>query len=395
MFKRTLIALAAVALVCGGAVAVAYAATGSNNRASCTANPDVVDKGKSQQITIVCTVPKQAAGTVTSTATATQTVTQTATATATASAPGGPGAPTQSASAPPSSTATATASAPTSPATTPTTTAPTTPPPSTPPPSAPGNWPGASNTGVPAGTSLSAYTGPSNITTPNTVITGKNIGCIQVSAPGVVIRNSKLSCRTASPYVVTVDDGDITGTPLLLQDVEIDCQNTAGTAVGEATVTVQRANIHGCENGVDANQSITIEDSYIHDLYNSAASHTDGIQLATGHWTGSSYAPGALNVTISHNTIYGVGVDGSLGTSAIIQNSPGSKNILIEDNLLAGGAFTLYCPSDGGGHSTVIGNHFSSKFSSKYGAYGPSDGCSDETLSGNVDDDTGNPLRLS
>src|SRR5689334_24904275 len=43
MFKRTLIALAAVALVCGGAVAVASAATGSNNRASPTANPEARD----------------------------------------------------------------------------------------------------------------------------------------------------------------------------------------------------------------------------------------------------------------------------------------------------------------------------------------------------------------
>jgi len=261
--------------------------------------------------------------------------------------------------------------------------------------SGPAGFPDASNTGVPTGTNLTTYTGPSNITTAGTVITGKNIGCIQVSAPGVVIRNSHLSCHNATPYVVTVDDGDISSTPLLLQDVEIDCQNTSGTAVGEAMVTVQRADIHGCENGFDANQAITVEDSYIHDLYNTSASHTDGIQLGGGHWNGSAFVCCGLNVTIRHNTIYGVGADGSLGTSAIISNPKGDKNILIQDNLLAGGAYTLYCDYQGTATNyQVIGNHFSRQFSSKVGAYGPSEGCGDETQSGNIYQESGAPLRL-
>ena len=46
----------------------------------------------------------------------------------------------------------------------------------------------------PAGTTLTAYTGPSTVTTPNTVIDGKTIGCITVSATGVVIRNSRIAC---------------------------------------------------------------------------------------------------------------------------------------------------------------------------------------------------------
>ena len=43
-------------------------------------------------------------------------------------------------------------------------------------------------------------------------------------------------------------------------------------------------NIHGCENGLDIDQNITVEDSYIHDLYNGAEAHTDGIQFASGHF---------------------------------------------------------------------------------------------------------------
>ena len=67
MSKRTLIPLAAVALVCAGTVAVAHAATthGSTTRATCTARPNVTDVGTSQQITVVCTVPKPPGETVT------------------------------------------------------------------------------------------------------------------------------------------------------------------------------------------------------------------------------------------------------------------------------------------------------------------------------------------
>jgi hypothetical protein len=219
------------------------------------------------------------------------------------------------------------------------------------------------------------------------------MGCIRVRAPGVVIRKSKISC---SGSAVLNYDGDYTGTRLLLEDVEIDCKNGPGTAFGEALVTVVRANIHGCENGFDMNQSITVQDSYIHDLYEGGDSHTDGIQLASGHWTGSGYAPGALNIIIRHNTIYGVGADGSLGTSAIISNPTGDRNILIEENLLAGGAYTLYCDYEGKATNyQVLNNHFSRKFSNKVGAFGPATGCSNETQSGNVYHETGAALRLN
>ena len=87
-----------------------------------------------------------------------------------------------------------------------------------------------------------------------------------------------------------------------------------------------------------------MEDSYIHDLYNSAEAHSDGIQFATGHLLDGQIVPGVVNVTIRHNTIYGMGSDGSFATSAIIDHSAAvNTNVLIENNLLAGGAYALYC----------------------------------------------------
>jgi hypothetical protein len=248
---------------------------------------------------------------------------------------------------------------------------------------------------VPAGTALTAYTGPSTISTANTVISNKTMGCIRVTAPGVVIKNSRISCANPGPDVVLSGDGDYSGTPLLVEDSEIDCKNGPGTGVGDTNVTVRRVNIHGCENGLDIDANVTVQDSYIHDLYNTSSSHSDGMQFASHYGPGGSVVEGVINVTVDHNTIYGMGYDGSFGTSAIISHRSGDTNVLIQDNLLAGGAFTLYCEQDAKGTNyRVIDNHFSRKFGPNVGAYGPSDGCSDETQSGNVYHETGQPVTL-
>jgi hypothetical protein len=267
-------------------------------------------------------------------------------------------------------------------------------------------FPGADTTGVPSGTVLTPYTGPSTITTPdgpvstittpNTVIDGKTMGCVVVQAPGVVIRNSKISCTGF--YAILNTDEAYTGTPLLLEDSEIDCQNTRHTAISDTNFIARRLNVHGCENGFNLNQNVVIEDSYIHDLYNDEIAHTDGIQFGIGHFVDGQIVPGVLNITIRHNTIYSMGVDGSFGTSAIISNrTPNNDhNVLIENNLMAGGAYTLYCDQDGatGVNYRVVNNHFSRRFSPKVGFWGPSADCADETQSGNVIHETGQPLKL-
>jgi hypothetical protein len=254
-------------------------------------------------------------------------------------------------------------------------------------------FPGADTTGVPPSTVLMPYSGPLTITTPNTVIDGKTIGCIVVDAPGVVIRNSKISCTDF--YAVLNTDGAYTGAPLLLEDSEVDCQNTRRTAISDTNFVARRLNIHGCENAFNLNQNVVIEDSYIHDLYNDEIAHTDGIQFGIGHFVDGQIVPGVLNITIRHNTIYSMGVDGSFGTSAIITNRGGDTNVLIENNLMAGGAYTLYCEQNSTGvNFRVIDNHFSRKFSPKIGFFGPSTDCGDETQSGNVIHQTGEPLQL-
>jgi hypothetical protein len=259
----------------------------------------------------------------------------------------------------------------------------------TPTPTPTGSFPDASNTGVPIGTTLTAYTGPASITTPGTVIDGKTItGEIDIDAPDVTIRDSKIN------GVVRVWDD--TTNSLLLEDTEIDCGG-GNTAIGEANYTVRRANIHGCENGFDMNQNIDVEDSYIHGL--AIVGHDDGIQFAYGHFENGHEVDGVRNLRIVHNTIFGhddslSSADGSFGTSAIIGNTARADDVLVQGNLMAGGAYTIYCLAGPSTNYRVLDNHFSTRYTPSVGFYGPSAECFDDTQSGNVIDETGQPIHL-
>jgi hypothetical protein len=242
------------------------------------------------------------------------------------------------------------------------------------------SYPTAACTGVPPGTSLTVVTGDITVTTADTVIEGKDIrGCVIARAPGLVIRRTKITGCVYS------HDG-YTGAGVLIEDSDIGCNDARGsTAVGDTNVTVRRSNIHNCENGFDVDGNLTIEDSYIHDLlpYDPLTDpHTDGLQITpVGH-----------DITIRHNTILVPG-----GTSAVIAPRVTDgvvSNVLIRDNLVAGGSYTLYCQQNGRGNDfRVIGNHFSTMYSAKVGEYGPWTDCEDETeVTGNVYHETGLPV---
>lgn len=250
--------------------------------------------------------------------------------------------------------------APTTPAPTlvPTTPAPTTvgPPPPPPPTTAPPTgWPSASNTGVPAGTTLRATTGRTIITS----ISGEDVaGCITIGADNVTIRNSRIRCAT-EPVNARGRSG------VLVEDVEVDCGGNPGTGL-VGNLTARRVNAHGCENGASLDGKDLIEDSYIHDLYETSnpLGHTDGIQI----WSGAD------DIVIRHNWIENKTPN---ATSAIIGDDTGMDRITIDGNRLIGGGYVLRCPQ--GGVGNVITNNTISG-----GGYGPWVYCEDEAVvSGN------------
>ncbi|HSX00834.1 MAG TPA: hypothetical protein VLF67_01215, partial [Candidatus Saccharimonas sp.] len=295
------------------------------------------------------------------------------------------------------------------------------------------NYPNASCTGVPAGVALksvpgSATSGPGwawdsadqlvNVTADNAVISGLDVtGGFYVTGTGVTIKNSKAySILTAGNARYCHVDEDsylktLTGCTngfanaasdprLTIQDVEIDCHGApghTGTAIGDRNMNIYRVNIHGCENGFDVDSYVIIQDSYIHDLYNSIVGdpHTDGLQSGVGSY-----------LTITHNLFYGFDTgcvypnDGSCnGTSAInIGGQPDhatSSNTTVSYNLVAGGAYTLYCPFLAPTNFHVTGNHFSTIYSSHVGEYGPTSDCANgEINSGNVYHQSGLPVTM-
>jgi Domain of unknown function (DUF4082) len=170
------------------------------------------------------------------------------------------------------------------------------PPPSSSPTPAPINppltgFPNASNTGVPTGTALSAYTGQCTITTANTVIDAKNVSCgLQIRAPGVKITRSKVGG-------VTVPIGS--GGSVTITDSEI-IASANSTAVGDVNFNVERSNIWGGNRGVYCYDNCTVRDSFIHGTRYTGDAHASGMRAGQ-------------RTTYEHNTIWCDAQDNSQG----------------------------------------------------------------------------------
>ena len=246
------------------------------------------------------------------------------------------------------------------------------------------NYPDASNTG-PTG-SLRESTGNITVSTPGAVIENRKInGCVSVNARDVTIRNSEIHCDGSS----AVWSGS---TGLLVEDTEIECgHHPRQTGLTPQNFTVRRSELFGCENIIWAEQNVVIEDNYIHDpipccTWPRPIPHTDSIQIPAG----------ASNIRIEHNRVYGGYLNqGDFGNAAIMTSTSGTSttNMIVDNNLLAGGGYTLYCPGADGGF-TWTNNRFSRILVSKVGGFGPVyQTCAQHTNSGNVYHETGEPLK--
>ncbi len=233
-----------------------------------------------------------------------------------------------------------------------------------------GGWPDATNTGVPAGVTLTP-SGDIVITQAGTVISGLDIhGTVTIDAPNVTLMN----CKVTSPsfFIVNIAAG-VTGA--VVQNCEINgvgsgndgsCGiNGHGTFIGN--------NIYNVENGINVTGSSVIENNYIHGLQASGSPHYDGIQIDGG----------VSNISVSHNTVIN---DFGQTSAVIIDNFWGpTSNISVDNNLLVGGGYTVY--DDAHFNSSPItgvsftNNHLAS------GQYGTTDfNGTNPTFTGNVND---------
>lgn len=175
-----------------------------------------------------------------------------------------------------------TAPASSEPASQPTTT-PTTPPPAT-------GWPDASNTGVPTGTTLTAYTGPCTITAANTVIDSKTVNCAElaVRVPGVQITKSRIIGSVTTP------DDMATTAAFTLTDSEVSFPTIdAGgrTMVMAGNFTVLRSEITGGNRGIYCRFNCTVRDSWVHGTMVTSTLHASAVRASQ-------------NSHIVHNTLH-------------------------------------------------------------------------------------------
>lgn len=246
-----------------------------------------------------------------------------------------------------------------------------------------GQFPDAGTTGVPQGVELQP-SGSITVTQDGSVVEGLHVtGEIKIAANNVTIRNTLV--RTDTPtYPIHVTDG-VTGA--LIEHVEVDNMGSTGKGIyfDGGSGTVRYANIHSAEDGIRISaDDVTVEYSYIHDLFRHEGGHHDSIQIRRGD-----------DITLRGNNlqIYVASTDDPMNAALQIGSLVGDdpiSNLLVEDNLMNGGNFTI----NGGGRGEVDsavyrGNRFGRDF--RYGVAGNLENSVwDDT---NVFDDSGEPAR--
>jgi hypothetical protein len=232
-----------------------------------------------------------------------------------------------------------------------------------------GGYPDDTNTGVPAGTTLT-NSSSLTITTDGAIIQNLNItGQIVIHANNVSIQRVRITSGDYYPI-------DYDGTGLVIEDSEIiGTSYTVTCGIGFDNYTARRVYITGTADGFKANSNVLIEDCYVHLLAVGPETHNDGVQ-----------ATGGENVTLRHNTFK---LGDQSGVSSVIQlgNEGGTNsNWLIENNLIDGGGWSINANSEDASKNPgcqVLNNRFTRR--AGYGV-GWVAGC---TWSGNYYDNDG------
>lgn len=203
-------------------------------------------------------------------------------------------------------------------------------------------------------------------------------GNVNVTANDVMIKNCEIRTDGSGNWGIslrsvtntTIQDctiggpdplgGDHTGRPkqslqFAAKDIYTDSVNTQ----------ILRCNIFDTANGLNFIQYTLIQDCYIHHMgYDPVTDHVDSFIHDGG-------GPGGMQLI--HNTFFNE--HNQTAAIAIYNQQFGPPvDILVQDNLIAGGGYSLYAGGDGpaaGRDMRFIGNHFSTQFYANGGFFGP------------------------
>ncbi len=216
-------------------------------------------------------------------------------------------------------------------------------------------FPDASCTGVPAGVTLTAYSGSSScggtncLTTAGMTLDSKTFtGGINICANNITITRSKIvggrvdmSCAGSNTQYsgATFTDDEFAG------------NNTNDTAIRNSGFTCIRCNIHDYTQGVGTND-FTLQDSWIHDIYGFGDPATTGSH--------NEAVLGNSNITLKHNRLDAVWNSsttggGMSGVIAVYSFKHGgtdwgpASNMTVDQNRIIGSeGWCLYAGDDTG-----------------------------------------------
>jgi hypothetical protein len=256
-----------------------------------------------------------------------------------------------------------------------------------------GGKPGPANTGVPAGLGLRVVTGDQVYRTANQVISGLDIhGYVSIRAKNVTLKNSIVRGGAPRCNAAVISIGD--GASATITDTEIipSHPNACLDGISAQHAVLRRLDIHGTVDGIKAYDTVTLLDSYVHDLSYFASdpnqgggpTHNDDVQTFVGN----------QHVTLRHNTLT---VD-RRGNAAyqVTQDLGGvATDLHIEDNWLDGGQCTLNFGHKGG-PTPMTGIYVTNNRFGRGSVYACPILLSTQTFlsqnSGNVWADTGRPI---
>jgi hypothetical protein len=243
-------------------------------------------------------------------------------------------------------------------------------------------YPGATNAGVPAGTALKQV--------PGQISSGPGWHYVAASNDVIVTVNGTVLSNLYIPYNLIINASHVTVKDVQVVtggDFGISLTHTTGVTIENSTISGQNSTAGRVDSAIDdvygdstgmviKDNNVTyfrtaihvstglVEGNYIHDPGYIAGDHTNGFYVNGG----------TEPLTIENNTIYD-----SLGQTDAINLDVGSSGVpvankTIENNILAGGAYTIY-GGDALGNPTssivIKGNRFGELFYPQGGQYGP------------------------
>lgn len=247
--------------------------------------------------------------------------------------------------------------------------------------SAPRAWPGADNTGVPSGTTLTKYTGPCTITSAQTIsgVDASACSAILIKAKGVVITKSLL------PRVDATDSGG----SVTLSDSTVKAGAWSDGAIWGYNITASRVNVTGGQHSVHCAGNCTVTDSWLHDQYNPAGQSYHNNAFITNGGSNMVLRGNTLHCTATLNSTDG----GCTADVSLFGDFDPVTDVTVERNLLkANNSSISYCAYGGYQPSKAypvatgikyIDNVFERGANGKCGVYGPVTSFQ-STASGNI-----------